>query len=93
MFRIFGDTGRSDSRLTRRSFVEAGVLGVGGLSLAQHCRASTAQTTFDAANANSVILFWCSGGPGHMETYDPKPEAVDQYRGPFGATNSPCSVR
>lgn len=88
MFRIFGDTGRSDSRLTRRSFVEAGVLGVGGLSLAQYSRASTARATFDAANANSVILFWCSGGPGHMETWDPKPEAVDQYRGPFGAIST-----
>lgn len=88
MFRIFGDTGRSDSRLTRRSFVEAGVLGIGGLSLAQYSRASTARVTFDAANANSVILFWCSGGPGHMETYDPKPEAVDQYRGPFGSIDT-----
>jgi len=28
---------------------------------------------------------WMSGGPGHHETWDPKPDAVDQYRGPFGA--------
>jgi hypothetical protein len=32
-----------------------------------------------------VILFWMSGGPGHMETWDPKPDAVDQFRGPFGS--------
>src|SRR4029079_11872093 len=31
------------------------------------------------------ILFWLSGGPGHMETWDPKPAAPAEYRGPFGA--------
>ena len=35
-----------------------------------------------------VILFWLSGGPGHMETWDPKPAAVSQFRGPFGATKT-----
>jgi hypothetical protein len=38
-----------------------------------------------AARDTSVILFWLSGGPGHMETWDPKPEAPAAYRGPFGA--------
>src|SRR4029077_19966337 len=38
----------------------------------------------------SVILMWMSGGPGHHETWDPKPTAVDQFRGPFGAI--PTSV-
>ncbi|MBZ4119950.1 DUF1501 domain-containing protein, partial [Escherichia fergusonii] len=28
------------------------------------------------------------GGPGHMETWDPKPDAVAQFRGPFGATRT-----
>jgi len=39
----------------------------------------------------AVILLWCSGGPGHMETWDPKPEAPKEWRGPFGAidTNVP----
>jgi len=35
-----------------------------------------------------VILFWMSGGPGHHETWDPKPDAVPQIRGPFGATRT-----
>ncbi len=38
----------------------------------------------------SVILFWLSGGPGHMETWDPKPDAPRGFRGPFGAI--PTSV-
>jgi hypothetical protein len=32
-----------------------------------------------------VLLVWCHGGPSHLETYDPKPEAPAEYRGPFGA--------
>jgi len=41
-----------------------------------------------AAKNTSVILFWLSGGPGHMETWDPKPDALAEYRGPFGAIGS-----
>jgi hypothetical protein len=37
------------------------------------------------AAGKSVILFWLSGGPGHMETWDPKPGAPAEYRGPLKA--------
>src|SRR5437762_13038414 len=33
--------------------------------------------------ATSVILFWMWGGPSHLETYDLKPNAPTEYRGPF----------
>jgi len=33
----------------------------------------------------SVILVWMHGGPTQLETYDPKPEAPSEYRGPYGA--------
>src|SRR6476661_9895387 len=78
MFRVYGDRG-----LTRRSFVSAGVLGVGGLTLPDLFRARAEAKS--AAPDTAVILFWMSGGPGHMETWDPKPAAVAQFRGPFGA--------
>jgi len=76
---------------TRRSFVQAGLLGIGGLSLAEYlqCRAQAEDSTRDPrASDTSVILIWMSGGPGHHETWDPKPDAVDQYRGPFGAIDT-----
>ena len=78
MFRVYGDRG-----LTRRSFVQAGLLGVGGLTLPDlfRVRAHAKSKAPDTA----VILFWMSGGPGHHETWDPKPDAVPQVRGPFGA--------
>jgi hypothetical protein len=38
-----------------------------------------------AATAKAVILFWLDGGPTHLETYDPKPDAPAEFRGPFGS--------
>ena len=32
-----------------------------------------------------MILVWLVGGPSHLETYDPKPQAPSEFRGPFGA--------
>jgi hypothetical protein len=44
-----------------------------------------------AANTKSVILIWLDGGPSHIETFDPKPDAPAEYRGPFDVckTSSP----
>ncbi len=83
MLKIVGSSATDCSGVTRRNFLQAGVLGLGGLSLADlgRLRASAPADTRDT----SVILFWLSGGPGHMETWDPKPDAVAQFRGPFGA--------
>jgi hypothetical protein len=33
----------------------------------------------------SLILFWMWGGPSQLETFDPKPDAPGDYRGPFQA--------
>src|SRR5882757_1727655 len=87
MFKV--TTGGASSKLTRRTFLQAGVLGVGGLGLADLLRLRAENPS--AAKDTRVILFWMSGGPGHMETWDPKPDAVAQFRGPFGAirTNVP----
>ena len=78
---------------TRRSFLRTGV--IGGLTLPHFLslKAKAAQSSLaEPVPANrSVVLFWLSGGPGHMETYDPKPDAPSGFRGPFGAirTNVP----
>jgi Protein of unknown function (DUF1501) len=80
VLRIYG----YKNEITRRSFVQAGLLGVGGLTLDALVRPGSARAALPARD-KSVILFWLSGGPGHMETWDPKPEAVAGVRGPFGA--------
>jgi hypothetical protein len=78
--------------LTRRSFLRAGLLGAAGLALPDllRLRAQTAdagRTSRDTA----VILIWLDGGPTHMDTYDLKPDAPAEYRGPLRhtATNVP----
>ena len=92
MFRVTGGATSDCEGLTRRSFVEAGVLGLGGLTLADlfacRARAADSSTPVDPSIDTSVILIWMSGGPGHHETWDPKPDAVSQYRGPFGAIST-----
>jgi uncharacterized protein (DUF1501 family) len=86
MLTIVGGAASDCTGLTRRNFLQAGVLGLGGLSLADLGRLRAAAPA--GPRDTSVILFWLSGGPGHMETWDPKPDAVAQFRGPFGATRT-----
>ena len=74
--------------MTRRTALKAGFLGVLGLSLPDMLRM---RAEGSATRDTSVILIWLDGGPSQLETYDPKPEAPAEYRGPFGAidTNVP----
>ena len=67
--------------LRRREFLRAGVLGLGGLSLGNLMQARAAQPA--AQRDTSIILFWMWGGPSQLETYDLKPDAPSEYRGPF----------
>ena len=69
----------------RRGFLRAGAFGVAGLALTDVLRAQ------EGKREGSVILVFLAGGPSHLETYDPKPEAPAEYRGPFRAirTNVP----
>ena len=68
--------------VSRRTLLRAGSLALGGLTLADILAARAAQGQ-KAAPETSVILFWMWGGPSQMETYDMKPGAPSEYRGPF----------
>lgn len=74
---------------SRRTALKAGFLGLSGLGLADLLR-FRAQGAAER-NGRSVILLWLDGGPSQLETYDPKPEAPSDYRGPWDAiaTNVP----
>lgn len=72
--------------LGRRSFLQAGFLGLAGLSLADFGRIQAAQAAAGKPNKKTaVILIWLDGGPSQLETYDPKPEAPAEVRGPYKA--------
>ena len=77
----------------RRELLRAGGLTLGGLSLPSLLRAD--QQTSPApvlasklgadtfGQAKNVIFLWLQGGPPQHETFDPKPEAPAEIRGPF----------
>jgi uncharacterized protein (DUF1501 family) len=73
--------------VTRRAALKAGCLAAAGLGLPDFLRARQQQGS--ASDEKSVILIWLDGGPSQLETYDPKPDAPAEYRGPFGV----CKTR
>lgn len=77
---------KSPQQRGRRAILKAGVLGLAGLNLAtqsQLIAAGAARKT-----GKSVILIWLDGGPSQLESYDPKPEAPVEVRGPFSTINT-----
>jgi Protein of unknown function (DUF1501) len=93
MLDLIGTSEEFCDGVTRRSFLRAGVLGLGGLTLADllRARASAARNGHDRSTATSVIFVELAGGPSQFETYDPKPQAPSEYRGPLASisTNLP----
>ncbi len=74
----------------RRDFLRAGALTAFGLTMGDALRAR-AHGAAAEGKARSVILLWMSGGPSHMDTWDPKPEAPEAYRGPARAIDTNVS--
>ena len=92
MLRVFGShKSRNCAGMSRRDFVQVGSLGMAGLALPSllRSRAAAAQSgASTSAPAKAVILYWLDGGPTHIETYDPKPLAPAEYRGPLGTIDT-----
>ncbi len=70
---------------SRRWFLQTGLAGFAGLSLAETLRLQAAGDVGVSPHRDprSVILFWLSGGPSHIDTWDPKPDAPAEIRGPY----------
>jgi len=75
-------TSTSRSVVSRRALIQAGVAGLGGLTLPRLLASS------EAGSAKSCIFIILSGGPGQHETFDPKPEAPREIRGLYGPISS-----
>src|SRR5690348_17454648 len=85
--------------ISRRQLLISGAYGTAGLLAgnwpgwaASTATASAATTTTSpvAAKGKSVIQIWMWGGPAHLDTFDPKPDAGNDYTGPLAtpiATN------
>ncbi len=79
---------RTRTEVTRRDFLRAGGIGFGvwGLSLSGRNALSAAESPPE----RSVILLLMVGGPSQLETFDPKPDAPSEIRGPFGSIATRC---
>lgn len=78
--------GKNCAGFTRRTALQVGTLGATGLSLAGLQQLQAAGIA--PKNNKSVILIWLDGGPSQLESYDPKPDAPSDYRGPFGVVQT-----
>jgi hypothetical protein len=82
--------------VNRREWLRVGGLSELGLSLTDLLTSQSARSAESPATrltaglsgamfgkAKSVIFLWLQGGPPQHETFDPKPEAPQEIRGPF----------
>lgn len=84
MLRISTGAHRFCDGITRRGFLQAGFLGVAGLSLTDLLqREAVASSSGGLRSRRSVILIWQHGGPSQLDTFDMKPDAPAEYRGPY----------
>jgi len=82
MLTLFDGNCRADcDNVSRRSFLQVGALGLGGMMLPDLLRAEA--TSAAQAAGKSVINIMLFGGPTHMDTFDLKPEAPAEFRGEF----------
>src|SRR5215510_3228870 len=75
---------RCDGR-SRRDFLHLGVLSCFGLTLTDLFRLRSARAAAAGKPSKDVscILIWLDGGPSHLDTFDPKPDAPAEVRGDF----------
>lgn len=73
---------------TRRTFLAASALGIPGIATIGSAAPAPAPKE---GRAKSTILFFLCGGASHLDTWDMKPDAPEEYRGPFRpiATSAP----
>ncbi len=82
MLSIHGAVRKTCDGFSRREIIQAGGAGLFGLSL-PNLMAAESQSVALRPKAKSVIFLLLFGGPSQLETFDMKPEAPEQIRGPF----------
>ncbi len=87
MFRLEDDSAVAFcDGLRRRDFLHAGSIGLLGLGLPEFLRLKARGAAADSDI--SVILLLLVGGPSQLDTWDMKPEAPAEFRGPYRPINT-----
>ncbi len=86
MLRLLTGMASDCSSFSRRRFLQVGGLSTLGLTLPGFLRLQHLATAAGAPAKKNVqcILLWMQGGPSHVDTLDPKPDAPVEIRGEFG---------
>ena len=87
MISIEGGSHRLCSGVSRRDVLRIGTLGVTGFALSDLLQLK-AEAATGRGKAKSIIMIHLSGGPSHVDTYDPKPDAPEEIRGEFKAIST-----
>jgi uncharacterized protein (DUF1501 family) len=82
---------RNCEGISRRDVLKVGAIGFFGLALPDFLALRSANAATAGLKADSVILLWLAGGPSHLDTFDPKPDAVSEIRGEFAAIETNVS--
>ena len=69
--------------LTRRDFLQVGTLGAAGFSLAEMAALKAQGAVKDGHDDRAVIMIFNLGAPSQIDTWDMKPDAPAEIRGPF----------
>ncbi len=69
--------------ISRRDFLQAGTLGAIGLSLPDLLAAKAQGKIAEGHDDRSVIMIFNLGAPSQLDTWDMKPDAPAEIRGPF----------
>src|SRR5262245_11215984 len=80
----------SRNSLSRRDFLKAGAVGAGTIGLSLTGTNLVASNVPNGKAKNCIVLFLV-GGPSQLETFDPKQDAPENVRGPFGAIRTNVS--
>ena len=73
---------------TRRDFLQVGTLGALGFGLPQMLQAKESGLLDAQAERKSCVLIFNLGAPSQLDTFDMKPEAPREIRGPFKAIST-----
>lgn len=69
--------------MSRRGFMQFGLSGMAALSWPGLLKLRAENAAKPKSERKSIIMVWLPGGQSHIDTYDPKPDASSEYRGPF----------
>ena len=79
--------------VSRRDFLQVGALGAVGLTLPQLLAAQAQGAVAKEHDNRSVIMIFNLGAPSQMDTFDPKPDAAAEIRGPFAPISTKGSFQ